>query len=138
MGADNPFLQPNSLENEGKMPPKRGTCPDSGRPFELETKTEEKDARMRGSFSREAAETLALKALAWLASMPDDIERFLNVTGVEAGELRARAGEPEFLAAVMDFLLADDKLLTGFCDSEGLDPKDIHLARRALPGAHEP
>ena len=92
---------------------------------------------MRGSFSQEAAEILALKALAWLAAMPDDIDRFLNVTGVEAGELRAHAGEPEFLAAVMDFLLADDKRLTGFCDVEGLDPRDIHLARRALPGAHD-
>ena len=92
---------------------------------------------MRGSFTRDAAETLALKALAWLAAMPDDIDRFLNISGVEANELRARAGEPEFLAAVMDFLLSDDKLLTGFCDAEGLDPKDIHSARRALPGAHE-
>jgi hypothetical protein len=70
--------------------------------------------------------------------MPDDIGRFLNVTGVAADELRARAGEPEFLAAVMDFLLGDDKLLMGFCDAEGLDPKDVHVARRALPGAHEP
>jgi hypothetical protein len=92
---------------------------------------------MRGSFTQEAAETLALKALAWLAAMPDDIDRFLNVTGVKAGELRARADEPEFLAGVMDFLLADDKRLTGFCDAEGLDPKDIHLARRALPGVHD-
>jgi predicted pyridoxine 5'-phosphate oxidase superfamily flavin-nucleotide-binding protein len=93
---------------------------------------------MRESFTQEAAETLALKALAWLAAMQDDIGRFLNISGIEAGELRERAGEPEFLAAVMDFLLADDKLLTGFCDAEGLDPKDIHRARRALPGAHEP
>jgi len=37
----------------------------------------------------------------------------------------------------MDFLLADDKLLTGFCDTENFDPQDIHRARRALPGAHE-
>jgi hypothetical protein len=93
---------------------------------------------MRGSFTREAAETIALNGLAYLAATQGDIERFLNISGVEAGALRARAGEPEFLAAVMDFLLADDKLLTGFCDAEGLDPKDIHRARRALPGAHEP
>ena len=93
---------------------------------------------MRGSYSQEAAETLALKTLAWLAAMPDDIGRFLNITGIEAGELRARAAEPEFLAAVMDFLLADDKLLTGFCDEQGLDPRNIHVARRALPGGHEP
>jgi len=91
---------------------------------------------MRGSLTPEAAETIALKGLAWLAAMPDDIGRFLNVTGVAAGDLRERAGDPEFLAAVMDFLLTDDKLLTGFCEREGLDPRDIHLVRRALPGAH--
>jgi uncharacterized protein DUF3572 len=93
---------------------------------------------MRGSFTAEAAETIALQGLAWLASMPDDIDRFLNISGLEAAALRERAGEPEFLAAVLDFLLSDDKLLTGFSDQEGLDPRDIHLARRALPGAHEP
>ncbi|MGD0144519.1 MAG: DUF3572 domain-containing protein [Rhizomicrobium sp.] len=92
---------------------------------------------MRGSFTPEAAETIALKGLAYLAALPEDIARFLNISGIEAGELRARAGEPEFLAAVMDFLLADDTLLTGFCETEGLDPSDIHRARRALPGAHE-
>lgn len=106
-------------------------------PFEPQSKTGEKDLAMRGTFTQEAAETLALKALAWLAAMPDDIGRFLNVTGTDSGELRARAGEPEFLAAVMDFLLADDKLLTGFSNSEGLDPRDIHSARRALPGAYK-
>jgi hypothetical protein len=69
--------------------------------------------------------------------MPNDIDRFLNDSGVEVGELRKRASELEFLAAVMDFLLADDKLLTGFCDAENFDPRDIHRARRALPGAHD-
>jgi hypothetical protein len=92
---------------------------------------------MRGSFTTEAAETIALKGLAWLAALPDDIGRFLNISGLQAADLRERAAEPEFLAAVLDFLLGDDKLLTGFCDSEGLDPKDIHVARRALPGAHD-
>jgi hypothetical protein len=92
---------------------------------------------MHGFFTQETADTVALKGLAWLAAMPDDIARFLNTSGVAPDELRARAGEPEFLAAVMDYLLADDKLLTGFCNSEGVDPKDVHAARRALPGAHE-
>lgn len=122
---------------KGKPAGNRGTRTDSGRSFELQTETEEKGCTMRGSFTPEAAETLALKGLAWLASMPDDIDRFLNISGVEVGGLRARAGEPEFLAAVMEFLLSDDKLLTGFCDAEGLDPMDVHRARRALPGAHE-
>jgi hypothetical protein len=88
-----------------------------------------------GSYTQEAAETLALKVLAWLATMPDDVDRFLTLSGIDPDGLRARASEAEFLAAVMDFLMSDDKLLTGFCDSEGIDPKDISSARRALPGA---
>jgi hypothetical protein len=87
------------------------------------------------SFNPEAAETLALKALAYLATMPDDIGRFLSVSGIEPSELRARAEEPEFLAAVMDYLMSDDKLLTEFCAGEEIDPRDIQLARQALPGA---
>jgi hypothetical protein len=87
------------------------------------------------SFNPEAAQTLALKALAYLATMPDDIGRFLNVSGIEPGELRTRAEEPEFLAAVMDFLMSDDRLLTEFCAGEEINPKDIQFARRALPGA---
>lgn len=90
---------------------------------------------MSSSFNREAAETMALKALAYLATMPDDIGRFFNISGIEPGELRERAEEPEFLAAVMDYLMSDDRLLTEFCDGEGIDPKDIQFARRALPGA---
>ena len=90
---------------------------------------------MPGSSKEEAAETMALKALAYLATLPDDISRFLNISGIDAGELRARAEEPEFLAAVMDFLMSDDRLLTGFGDAEGIDPREVSFARRALPGA---
>jgi hypothetical protein len=90
---------------------------------------------MPGTSQQEAAETMALKALAYLATLPDDISRFLNITGIEADELRVRAEEPEFLAAVMDFLMSDDALLTGFSDAEGIDPREVPFARRALPGA---
>ena len=89
---------------------------------------------MSGDFSRETAEILALKALAWLAAMPDDIGRFLNFSGIDPATLASRAEDPEFLAAVMDFVLSDDKLLTAFTEEEGIDPPEISLMRRALPG----
>ena len=41
----------------------------------------------------------------------------------------------EVLAAVLDFMLADEGLLRGFAAAEGIDPKRVHAARRALPGA---
>jgi hypothetical protein len=83
------------------------------------------------------AETLALKGLAFLAREPETLLRLLTLTGLELDDLKARAGDPELLAAVVDFLLADDALLTRFAEGEALDVKEVHAARRALPGAPE-
>jgi hypothetical protein len=82
-----------------------------------------------------AAETLALKALAYLAQSTEELERFVALTGVTPANLRARAGDPEILAAVLDFVLADDQRVTGFCELAEIDPRDLHMARHALPGA---
>jgi hypothetical protein len=81
-----------------------------------------------------SAEILALNALGFLVNSPEDLDRFMALSGVEPAMLRVRAAEPEFLAAVMDFLLANEKLLKDFCEAESLDPRALHIARRALPG----
>jgi hypothetical protein len=41
------------------------------------------------------------------------------------------------LAAVIDFLLADEKLCADFVADENIAPQMLHAARRALPGAAE-
>ena len=84
---------------------------------------------------RSAAETFALKALAFLAADGDALARFLTQSGLEPDDLRARVGEPELLAAVLDFLLTDDALLTAFVEGEGVRPEFATAARRALPGS---
>jgi hypothetical protein len=89
---------------------------------------------MRIDMTVEAAETLALKGLAFLANSPADLGRFLAISAVEGASLRQSAEDPEFLAAIMDFLLSHEALLTAFCEVESLDAKAIHFARRALPG----
>ena len=81
------------------------------------------------------AETLALKALAYLAHSPDDLERFVALSGVTLTDLKDRAEDPENLAAVLDFILVSDDLITGFCETVEIDPRELHAARRALPGA---
>jgi hypothetical protein len=87
---------------------------------------------------RNAAETLSLKALGWLAADPKMLGRFLDVSGTEADDLRKRAGDPELLAAVVDYILADDALTAGFCKSESCSAQDLHRARILLPGGtHE-
>jgi len=85
----------------------------------------------------DAAETLALKGLAHVVSDEAARARFLDLSGLSPADLRTRAGEPELLAAVVDFLLADDSRLAAFCEAEGLTPVKVHAIRRALPGASE-
>jgi len=80
------------------------------------------------------AEILALKALAFLAHSDEDLDRFVALSGVAPADLRARAEQPEMLAAVLDFVLADDTRVTGFCEEVAIDPRELHAARRALPG----
>jgi len=77
---------------------------------------------------------LALKALTYLVDSPDDLDSFLAVSGLDPAELRARAGEPEMLTAVLDFLLADDARVLGFCRGQDVDPRLVHAARYALGG----
>ncbi len=87
---------------------------------------------IRERFTKERAETIALGALAFLAGRPEDIERFLRNSGLSVDELRDRAGDPDMLRAVTEFLLGDDALVTGFCEEQGLDARDVHLANHIL------
>ena len=87
---------------------------------------------------RDAAESLALEALSFLARDPGRIERFLANSGIGPDRLRDAAMEPGFLAAVLDHLLTDEPLLLMFAEDSGMAPADIPVARRALGSAREP
>lgn len=86
---------------------------------------------------RDFAETVALKALGWLAGDEELLPVFLGASGIAAAELRARAAEPDFLVSVLDFVLMDDTWVVGFCDAAGYDYRLPMAARRALPGGAE-
>jgi len=86
------------------------------------------------SLSRDAAEAIALRCLAWLAGNDDLLPVFLGATGASAPDLRERAQEPEFLGSVLDFVLMDDAWVMAFCNAEGLDCTAPMTARAALPG----
>ena len=90
---------------------------------------------MRERMTRERAETVGLNGLAFLAGLPERLERFMGLSGLEVSALRERAADPDFLRAVLDFLLTDDALVADFCKEQGLDARDIHMAHRALGGA---
>ncbi len=80
------------------------------------------------------AQTLALKALAFLANSDGALQRMMDQSGLDLGTLRARADDAEFQAGLLDFLLSDEALLTGFCTDESTDSRDIHMARHVLSG----
>lgn len=87
---------------------------------------------------RDLAETLALQALGWLASNEELLPVFMGSTGVSEADLRARASDPEFLGAVLDFLTMDDAWLLAFSEAAGVPPTDPVAARAALPGGNLP
>lgn len=86
------------------------------------------------SLSRDAAEAIALRCLAWLAGNDDLLPVFLGATGAGGLDLRDRAQEPEFLGSVLDFVLMDDAWVMAFCTAEGLENTTPMAARAALPG----
>ena len=81
------------------------------------------------------AEILALNALTFLAHSDEELDRFVALSGILPADLKAHADDPDILAAVLDFILADDKRVIDFCESASIDARTLHAARRALPGA---
>jgi hypothetical protein len=79
-------------------------------------------------------ETLALQALAYIAGDDDRLQRFIGLTGIEPGSLRALARDPAGLGAVLDYLLGWEPLLLEFAEAHELKPENIAAVRRKLPG----
>jgi hypothetical protein len=84
--------------------------------------------------AREAAEALAVQALTFIAGDGERLGRFLATTGIGPAEIRRAAGEPGFLAGVLDYLVTDEKLLTGFASATDIDPAAVEQARTVLGG----
>lgn len=80
------------------------------------------------------AQVIALKALAFLVSDSDRIDRFVSVTGIAPESIRARAAEVGFLGAVLEHFRSDQPLLLTFAESAGIDPETIDAAGIRLGG----
>lgn len=86
------------------------------------------------SLPQDAAETVALQALAWLAGNEDLLPVFLGSTGASESDLRTRMSSPDFLLSVLDFLMMDDAWVIAFCDAHSIPYERPMQARHALPG----
>ncbi|MGV3632784.1 MAG: DUF3572 domain-containing protein [Pseudorhodoplanes sp.] len=80
------------------------------------------------------AEKVAIQALSFLAADPARLGRFLAVTGIGPGEIRAAARDAGFLAGVLDHLADDESAMLAFAQDTGLAPDLIARARTALSG----
>jgi hypothetical protein len=93
--------------------------------------------RARKTLDRQAAEDIAVNALTLLTRDQERLARFLALTGLGPETIRAAAGSPGFLKAVLDHVAGHEDLLVGLADEMGTRPETIVEARRVLAGPGE-
>ena len=88
---------------------------------------------MRNKMVNEASPmVLGLQALGHVAGDPDLGPRFLALSGLDSAGLRAGAGEPALLAAVIDFLCAREADLVACAQALAVTPAALVAAGAAL------
>ncbi|PJI89372.1 DUF3572 family protein [Sphingomonas koreensis] len=87
---------------------------------------------MRAGETNEDATALALAALGWTVSDVARAHRLLDMTGLTPTDLRARAGEPSVLSAVLGFLEAYEPDLIACAEAIGAQPAALVAARARL------
>jgi hypothetical protein len=87
-----------------------------------------------GKGQREAAASLAIAALGFIAAEPERLGRFLALSGIGPETIRTAAQDPGFLIGVLDHLCSDDTLLIAFAEQNEIDPEEVIRAREALAG----
>jgi hypothetical protein len=87
--------------------------------------------------AEKAALAIGVQALTFIAGDPEQLQRFLALSGMEVGQVRAAARDPAFFAGLLDFLLGHEPTLLVFAAEAGLSPETVGQARQRLGGAFE-
>jgi hypothetical protein len=95
---------------------------------------ERRAGKGNGEARAEAAASLAVVALGYLAVNAEHLERFLALTGIGPDEIRKAAAEPGFLAGVLDYVAGDEALLRAVAAHAGVAPEELDRARQVLSG----
>jgi hypothetical protein len=82
-----------------------------------------------------AASELAIGALGFVAADPEELSRFLALTGIDPGAIRAAAAEPGFLGGVLAYIAGNERTLLAFAAQAAVAPEEIEKARIVLAGA---
>jgi hypothetical protein len=85
--------------------------------------------------NRESAESIAISALGFLVTDSDHLEQFLSLSGLTPDGIREAARDPGFLLGVLQHVLSDEKLASGFALQEGLSPEALATAVHVLEHA---
>lgn len=95
-------------------------------------KEPQKSRRGAPVLSQDEAEAIAIGALAYIAGDVELTRRFLALSGLEDGDLRQAAGEPGFLAGVLDFVMAHEPVLIAIAAADNRPTAEIEAAHRLL------
>ncbi len=91
-----------------------------------------KTSRKDSIKSAQDGEILALSAFGFLAGEQEYFTRFVEMSGIDYGDIPEMANSPSFLASVLAFLLSDDSMLLTFCQSAKCIPEDVVRAHHYL------
>ena len=78
------------------------------------------------------ADVVGLQALVWTIGDPDRASRLIAVTGLDPDDLRARAGEPAVLSAVLGFLENYEPDLIACAAALAVKPEALVHARSVI------
>ena len=92
---------------------------------------------MTGKINADNAAALALQALVWILGDEDRAVRFLSLTGLDAGQLRAAAADPATHSAILDYLASHEPDLLACADALDVPPQMLVSAQALLSGGHE-
>ncbi|MCY4463659.1 MAG: DUF3572 family protein [Albidovulum sp.] len=88
---------------------------------------------------QEEAEIVAIKAVEWLVGADERLlSRFFSTTGATADDFKRVAEDIDFMATVLEFILAQDETVLEFCEHADLPNDAPRLARGAMPGGNTP
>jgi len=88
-----------------------------------------------GPLSTKSAAFIAIKSLAYISQSPEEISKFIALTGIESSDIIRLKENLKFLGGVLDFVTSDESLLLAFCSSEKISPEGVEAARNQLLGS---
>lgn len=95
------------------------------------------DGSRRPALDEAGAIGIGVKALRFIAADDVQLHRFLGMTGLDVGQLRAAAADPAFFAGLLDFVLDHEPTLLAFAAGAGIAPESVRAARERLGGSFE-